>query len=164
MVTIKACIAALVIALAVLVGLVTVNAGLRADLAKRSADLSDLRADIATQRESFEAKARQREREQSAAIAGLNAIFEQELSNAQTHHDTVVAGLRTDNLRLRNHWQGCVATAELSYASTATARPDAAAELRGQGAADLVRVGAECDARIRGLQSIVKVIGAPASP
>ena len=164
MAMIKAYIAAALAAVAVLVALLIVNSNLRADLARRSAELSELRADLATQRADFEAATRQREREQSEAIAGINAIFEQELSNAQTHHDTVVADLRHDNLRLRNHWQGCVATAKLSYSATAAVSPDEAAELRSQGAADLVRLGAECDATVRGLQSIVRVIGAGDHP
>lgn len=115
-----------------------------------------LRADVAEQRAAFEAKARQQEREQHQALAGVREIFDQEMSNAQTQHDAVVADLRAGALRLRSHWQAHLATAELSAAVAAASRADDGTELRARGAADLVRIGAECDTRIRGLQSAVR--------
>lgn len=113
-------------------------------------------AQVIHQRAEFEVRARQREREQHEALAGIRLIFAREMQDAQDEHDAVVAGLRADALRLRRHWQGCAATAELSAAVAAAAGADGGAELRARGAADLVRAGAQCDARIRALQSAVR--------
>lgn len=128
--------------------------GAQRDTARAERDT--LTANIATQRATFEAHARQREREQHQALAGIRLIFAREMEDAQNEHDAVVAGLRADAVRLRRHWQGCAATAELSAAVAAAAGADGGAELRARGAADLVRAGAQCDARIRALQSAVR--------
>lgn len=132
------------------------NSRLRSERDTARAEREALSADIATQRAAFEAHARQREREQHQALAGIRLIFAREMQDAQNDHDTVVAELRADNLRLRRHWQGCAATAQLSAAVAAAAGADGGAELRARGAADLVRAGAQCDARIRALQSAVR--------
>jgi hypothetical protein len=121
------------------------------------AERDALRTDIATQRARFEAEARRQEREQHLALAGIRSIFDKEMEDANAEHNRVVDGLRADALRLRQHWQGCTATAELSATAAAAARAYEDAELRARGAADLVRLGAECDARIHGLQSAVRV-------
>ena len=121
-----------------------------------SAERDRLRADVAAQRADFEAAARTREREQSLALAGVSDIFDQELSNAETAHASVVAELHADNLRLRRHWQGCVSAAELPAAAPATGSVDEAAALRATGAADLVRAARECDATVRGLQAVIE--------
>lgn len=152
-------------AVALLIALVASNtywlvhsAGLASQRDLARAERDAVRADVATQRAAFEARARRQEREQHEALAGVRMIFDLEMTDAKSTHDAVVAGLRADALRLRSHWQGCVATSGLSAAVAAEIRAgdaDAAAELRARGAADLVRLGAECDARIRGLQSAV---------
>lgn len=116
-----------------------------------------LRADVATQRAEFEAKARRQEREQHQALAGLRVIFDKEMTDANTKHDAVVAAQRAGTLKLRQHWEARVATAELSTAAAAAARADEGAELRATGAGDLVRVGARCDARIRALQGDARI-------
>lgn len=110
---------------------------------------------VSAQRADFEAQARQREREQHEALAAIRTLFDEELSDAQAKHDAVVAGLAADTVRLRRHWRGCVATAELSATAAAAARADADTELRNADSGALVRAGAECDARIRALQAIV---------
>lgn len=132
------------------------NGRLRVAASAAEARREALVAEIAGQRAEFEIRARQREREQHEALAGIRLIFAREMQDAQNDHDTVVAELRADNLRLRRHWQGCAATAELSAAVAAAAGADGGAELRARGAADLVRAGAQCDARIRALQSAVR--------
>lgn len=132
------------------------NTRLRAAVASAASDRDALVAEIATQRASFEARARQREREQHNALAGIQLIFAREMQNAQDEHDAVAAGLRADARRLRSHWQGCTATAELSAAAATAAGADDAAELRATGAADLVRAGAQCDTRIRALQDAIR--------
>lgn len=130
------------------------NARMSALLAQARGQHASLLAEVASQRAAFEARARQREREQHAALAAVRHILNEDLVDAQAKHDAVVADLAADNLRLRRHWQGCIATADLSATVVAAARVDAGAELRARGAADLVRLGAQCDARIRAWQTL----------
>ena len=131
--------------------------GLAGERDKAIAAGSALAADIANQRAEFEARARQQEREQRAAIDGVRAIFDREMTDAKKKHDAVAAGLRAGTLKLRQHWAACAATAELSAAAAAAARADDAARLRAEGAGDLVRVGAECNAVITALQRDARI-------
>ena len=88
------------------------------------------------------------------AVGEIAAVFEQEVKDAQTKADSVVADLSAGNIRLRKEWQGCEAM-RADDAAAAAAKLDELAELRAEGVRNLVRVGAECDARIRGLQQTV---------
>ena len=95
---------------------------------------------------------------EQAIIAAVNEIaiaFEKEVQDAQTKADSVVADLTAGNIRLRKEWQGCE-TLRAGDAATAAAELDAANELRAAGVRNLIRIGAECDARIRGLQGTVR--------
>lgn len=101
------------------------------------------------------AQARKREREWQAQADAIAAKYEEDRAGAEETHRAVVADLERGNLRLRAHWQGCQATADLSRAAESAARADEAAKLRAEGAANLVSIGAECDAHVRGLQGVV---------
>ncbi len=125
----------------------------RTQRATALAQATTLRADLARQRAEGLAAARASEAAQAARIDTIRTIVEQELTDAATRHHQVVAALRADNLRLRQHWQGCAAAA-VPAPGPAAGAADAAAHLRSAGAGDLVRIGAECDARIRALQRI----------
>lgn len=87
-------------------------------------------------------------------VGQIAAAFEQEVKDAQVKADAVVADLSAGNIRLRKEWQGCEAM-RADDAAAAAAELDAANELRAAGVRNLVRIGAECDARIRGLQGTV---------
>ena len=102
------------------------------------------------------AQARKREREWQAQADAIAAKYEEDRAGAEETHRAVVADLERGAVRLRAHWQGCQATAELSRAAESAARDDEAARLREQAAARIVRVGAECDAHVRGLQSVIR--------
>lgn len=102
------------------------------------------------------AQARKREREWQAQADAIAAKYEEDRAGAEETHRAVVADLERGAVRLRAHWQGCQATAELSAAAESAARDDEAARLREQAAARIVRVGAECDAHVRGLQSVIR--------
>lgn len=115
-------------------------------------EIAALRADIDAQRMQAEVEARAAEERQRAALRGVELEYMRELEHAATVANEALAELRVGNLRLRNHWQGCVATSELSSAAAVAASADAGAELRAAGAADLVRIGADADARVRALQ------------
>lgn len=126
--------------------------------AEARAELAEVRADIADQRETFERLARATERRQRDELDGVAAIYEQRMTDARKTADRVAADLRAGTERLREHWQGCLATADLSGAASSAAGIDDGAELRRQGAGDLVSVAAECDAQVTGLQSAIRVM------
>lgn len=145
-------------ALAVLLAVAVVAAVVFRGVAHRA----DLRADAAEQRaaalaRSLEASeaARRKEYERAEALAAVADTYEQEKARAYAQADAVVDALRADTLRLREHWRGCE-TGRLSEASARAAELDAAAELRAEGAAALVRVAAEADAQIRALQQVIR--------
>jgi hypothetical protein len=120
------------------------------------AKVTALQGDIQRQRAEFEAEARRVEREQQGQLAVIRTVVAQELTDAQTKHHQVVAALRADALRLRQHWQGCAAPG-LPAAAGAAAGADAAVELRIEDAGAFVRDAAECDATIRGLQHYARL-------
>lgn len=115
----------------------------------------ELRASLAAERAQSVAAARATERRWREAVDEIAGQFEREREDARTKHAAVVADLERGNLRMRAHWQGCQATADLSRAAESAARADELARLREQAAARIVRVGAECDAHVRGLQGVV---------
>lgn len=132
-------------------------AGARFDAAEAKRETAQLRSDIAEQRAQFALQARAAEQRQSQALNAVAELYEQDKTHAQQLHDGVVADLRAGALRLRRQWEGCeAAAARVPATGTAATQPDAAAELRAASAARIVRAGADCDARIRGLQAVVR--------
>lgn len=148
-----------VVALVVLLGVQTYRvASIKADLAESKTELADLKAAIASEREAFQAAARAKEAEQAKAIAAITDTYTRELADAQQTHDAVVADLRDGVLKLRRHWQGYLATSELSEAAAAAAVADGSADDRGESAGRIVRAAAEADAQIRALQGVVRAL------
>jgi hypothetical protein len=103
-----------------------------------------------------EQAAREAEQAHRAQIDAIAAQYETERAKADEVAARTVAALRAGSIRLRTEWQGCETAARVSEATSGPAIADALARLREQGASDLVRLGAECDARIRGLQSLIR--------
>lgn len=122
----------------------------------RSADLAESRQQVAQLTGQVEAVqgARQAEQAQGQALAGIGAKHEEDRMAAEAVPAAVVAGLRADVLRLRQHWAGCE-TRALSEAAAGAAERDAAAKLREQGAADLVRIGRDADDQVRACQAVI---------
>jgi hypothetical protein len=121
--------------------------------AEAKAAHATLMAQMEAERARFEREARQKEADQRAALHAVAEQYEQEKIDAQERADRTIADLRDGTVRLRNHWQGCIATASLSGAAASAAVADDGAELREQGARDLVHVGESADAQVRGLQA-----------
>lgn len=119
-------------------------------------ELAVVRAELAAGRAEAEAAARQTERRLREAADEIAAQYEEEMKRAGEKHAAVVADLERGAVRLRAHWQGCQATAALSAAAESAARADEASRLREQAAARIVRLGSECDAHVRGLQSVIR--------
>lgn len=117
--------------------------------------LAELKAIIADQRTAFEAEARRVEQENMKAVAMITDAHTKALADAKQTSAVIVSDLRAGNIRLRNHWQGCLATTELSREAADLAGADGAAELRAAGAGDLVRLAAEADAQVTALQRII---------
>lgn len=128
----------------------------RAEAADARRELAQERATRAELWAEFEAESRKQEAEHRRQMDAIAAETQRKLDDAQAAADRTVADLRAGNIRLRAHWEGCQATAELSRAAESAASADDAAKLREQAAARIVRVGAECDAHVMGLQSVIR--------
>lgn len=122
----------------------------------RSADLAESRQQVAQLTGQVEAvqDARQAEHSQGQALAGIGATHEQDRQAAEAVPAAVVADLRADVLRLRQHWAGCE-TRALSEAAAGAAERDALAELRAEAAGAVVRVGRDADDQVRACQAVV---------
>lgn len=112
--------------------------------------------DIANLTAKAVAEARAIERDWAAQFAEADKIHQWELSYAQTTADRVVDDLTAGNLRLQKQWRGCEATSRVSREATSAGEPDDSADLRGEAAGRIVRVGAQCDATIKALQAVAK--------
>jgi hypothetical protein len=99
---------------------------------------------------------REQERRHAEALAKIAEKYEQDKRDAERKQAGVVADLRAGNLRLRNHWQGCQAAARVSAAASAARESDAVARVREEAAGRIVRIGAEADAQVRGLQEVIR--------
>lgn len=123
------------------------------------ADLASVKLDMAAQQTGYALASAQAE---SVALASYQALAErlaeidkthrQEMNDAKVKADRVIADLRSGALRLRDEWATARATAATVQAAAAVGGADGGSALREQGAADLVRAGAECDSTIRALQ------------
>ena len=137
----------------------------------RSADLeaAELRArseQVIAEFHKAERAASERARNaERARVEGLAVIAEQSevrIREIQSEADALAADLRAGNVRLRQHWQGAIATCGVSRDSAAAFAAEREAELREQGAADLVRLAAEADARVTALQDAYEAMRRPA--
>lgn len=104
----------------------------------------------------FEAMAREQEHRHAADMDRIAQEYLEELSNAKAESDRVVAGLRAGTIRLQDRWRGCGESPGVPDPFAGTRAPDAVTIDREQGAADLVHAARECDAQVRGLQSIIR--------
>lgn len=99
-----------------------------------------------------------RSKEQAAALAMVQiqqTYYQQGVTDANAKSDAVIAGLRVGALKLRHEWS-CPAAASVPAPGASVASVDADADARAAGAADLVRLAAEYDARIRALQAVIR--------
>lgn len=114
--------------------------------------LSDLAE--ATRKALIEARAR--EREHTETMARIGATHQEELTRVQTEYDGLVRDLRAGVVRLQDRWAGCPAASGVPAAGASGPGADAGADDRAASAARIVRAAAECDAQVRGLQSIIR--------
>lgn len=94
------------------------------------------------------------ERQRVKRAEAVATQYEQEKTDAESKGAAVADGLRAGNLRLQQRWAGC--EARVSDLAASAGQPDGAADDRAEGAGDLVRAAASCDAQVRGLQALVR--------
>ena len=104
---------------------------------------------------------RETEQKLAAAQTAIAEAYEKGKKDAEATAADVVADLNAGVARLRGRWAGCE-TERLSLATALAAEPDAAARDRNESAGRIVRAAAECDAQVRGLQSLLTSERAPA--
>jgi Bacteriophage Rz lysis protein len=124
--------------------------------AEVTAVLNAERAEVQAERDRAEAEARAKEAAQRQALDAIATQYEQDKVNAQAKADRTIADLRAGSVRLRSHWQGCVATSELSGAAATASQLDGGAGLREADIGRVSGIGARCDAHVRGLQAVIR--------
>lgn len=129
-------------------------------LAKQAANTADEAAKRSALALQFSETARATEARRAALVAKAAADYERGKADGQAIAARTVADLRRGNLRLRAQWRceafPAGAAAGVPAAGGVAGQPDAGAELRIQDSGDLVRIGHQCDAEVRGLQATLK--------
>ena len=88
----------------------------------------------------------------AAAYDKIAQEYERGKKDAQAVADTVVADLRTEQLRLRQRW----VCPKLPKAQASPGEPDAAKRDREESTGRIVRAAAECDQQVTKLQDIIR--------
>lgn len=99
--------------------------------------------------------ARQYEQDLAEIQATISEAYERGKKDAEVIGESVVADLSAGRLRMQQRWQGCEAM-RVSEAASGSGELDAGARDREESAGRIVRAAAECDAQVRGLQSILR--------
>lgn len=122
----------------------------------RSADLAEAKVELAAAKGETAAvqDARQAEHQQGQALAEIGVEHEQDRQSAEAVPAAVVADLRADRLRLREHWAACE-TRALSEAAAGAVERDEAARLREEAAARIVRIGRDADDQVKACQRVI---------
>lgn len=92
------------------------------------------------------------ERNHAKRLKAIGEQYERDKADAAAQYERDLADLRAGTLRLRKQWT-CPAVPAVDPSVPGS---DDGAELREQGAADIVRLAREADAQIKGLQSVIK--------
>ena len=108
-----------------------------------------------------EAKAKDKAREDKDKLAdaqnAVSAAYEKGKRDAEQTSKLVVADLRAGNLVLRDRWTSCQASSGLPRPATNTSEPDAGTADRDESAGRIVQAAAQCDAQVKGLQSLLRL-------
>jgi hypothetical protein len=101
-------------------------------------------------------RARQQEQASQAMVSRIAADYETEKRNAQVQADRVAADLSSGALKLRQQWQACRSTADLSGVVASAAQPDSQDQLRAAGVGRVLGIVAACQAQRDGLIRVVE--------
>lgn len=148
---------------AIVCAILAVVAGIGCYLLSGSADRAGLRADAAEDR----ARALEQqilnadriikfERQQSDKYKAIGDEYEKQRDAAGLAADAAIAGLRAGTKRLQKQWGGCE-TDRLAASTASAIAADEATRDREEAIRRILRIGAEADAQIRGLQAVIKV-------
>jgi len=136
------------------VSLYAVRMSLQRDAAR--VEVARLKAEYVAADAQARRRALETELRHAADMQTLGEKLTQEMQDADETHRRTVADLERGTVRLRAHWQGCIATGDLSRSAEAAAGADDATELRRTGAAAIVRLADQCDVQVRGLQEVIR--------
>lgn len=126
--------------------------GALADRIKADFD-KHMSADREAERAAIQA-AKDKESADREHFAQVEAQYEKDKNDAVAKERAVADGLRRGALRLRKEWR-CPAD-DRAEAAAVAGQPDEGAGLRAALAGAVVRVGADADAHVRGLQELLK--------
>lgn len=120
---------------------------------KAETDTAVLQARIAQDRADFSEAARAQEQLHAEAMARIGQETAEQTKRAGDEaYNRAVADVRAG--RLRNVWT-CPSAARVPDAQPGAGEPDAGTDDRGAAIAAVLRIAAECDAHVRGLQAVV---------
>ena len=95
--------------------------------------------------------ARKAEQAQADKFQAIAQQYEQDKTDAEDRASKLAADLRAERVRLRPEWR-----CDVPQASASAGQPDAAADVRAEGASHLVGNADAADAEIRQLQAILR--------
>ena len=95
--------------------------------------------------------------ELATAQNAVSAAYEKGKVDAEENAKRVVADLRAGNLILRDRWTSCQASSGLPRPTPDTSEPDARTADRDESAGRIVQAAAQCDAQVKGLQSLLRL-------
>ncbi len=93
----------------------------------------------------------------ATAQNAVSAAYEKGKADAEANAKRVVADLRAGNLVLRDRWTSCQASSGLPRPTTDTRELDAGTSDRNESAGRIVQAAAQCDAQVKGLQSLLRL-------
>lgn len=130
---------------------------------RKSAELECSAAKLALSEAAVKDLQEARAKEQAIAkkLADAGEQHEQDLDDAKATAARVAADLRADNLKLRQHWQGCQATGRVSGDAASAALADAQARLREKDAGEAIGDAKRADDWIKRLQDTVRAYQSP---
>lgn len=94
------------------------------------------------------------EREYAQRLQAIATKYEGDKNAIERQAAADLASLRDGTIRLRQQWQGCEARSAETRGTSG--QPDGGADDREESASRIVRAAAECDAQVRGLQSVIR--------
>lgn len=145
----------LALALGVFAGVQSLNlARAKSDLSEEQASFKAYRDNLIALTAKASTAAAQARVEFYEAQQRAESAYQAGRDSAEQHQATVVADLRSGNLRLREQWRGCVSAASAGQApGTAPSGQDAADELRAESAGRIVSTGRRADQLTAWLQA-----------
>lgn len=145
------------------VGWYSHHTGYNSGAAAVQVKLDKVNAQLAQERETASEAARAAEKKHAADLAAADATYQENLKDAKTNSDRLVADLRAGNVRLRGQWDACLASAAVPVLAGSAGREDASPGLwpAGEGTVlgditDQIHDADEADAWIKYLQSVIK--------